>query len=111
MNIVKKKTKSRHEKSEFSVLTQFITEIDAGCWCASEKIPVIGKRETFLFDFVLLTAWNNLERDRIPAGLARDGSLKGVKLANSELHQSGKKCGLTSKTIATLSISSYNQIV
>ena len=63
-----------------------------------KKIPVIGKRETFLFDFELLTAWNSLERDRIPAGLARDGSLKGVKLANSELHQSGTKYGLTSKS-------------
>ena len=75
-----------------------------------KKIPVIGKRETFLFDFELLTAWNNLERDRIPAGLARDGSLKGVKLANAELHQSGTKYGLTSKSIATISISSFNQI-
>ena len=50
-----------------------------------KKIRVIGKRGTFLFDFELLTAWNNLERDRIPAGLARDWGLKGVKLANSEL--------------------------
>ena len=81
------------------------------CWCASEKRTVIGKRETFLFDFELLTAWNNLERDRIPAGLARDWGLKGVKLANSELHQSGTKYGLTSKSIATISISSSNQLV
>ena len=62
-------------------------------WLRFWKTPVIGKRETFLFDFEVLTAWNNLERDRIPAGLARDWGLKGVKLANSELHQSGTKCG------------------
>ena len=79
-------------------------------WLRFWKTPVIGKRKPFLFDFELLTAWNNLERDRIPAGLARDWGLKGVKLANSELHQSGTKCGLTSKSVATIWISSSNQI-